>query len=246
MNKSRILGASLIASTVAMAPISSALAGGPHWSHGASHYAPTYHAGYRGPYWHGGGSWHGGGGYWHGGVWWPAAAAVAVVGTAAALVAAPFVAIGNAVASSAYVPPPAPYYTPQQYYPSQGYNAPQQQYYAPSYGNAPQYDPSVPSDYYAQPAPQQQYYNRAASTRLRSADPGLLRAAGNVQRADELSAREQYLLSSEQRRTGVLHLLLRPLSAMQFVALRALVGQKMSAWTRRRFPPPRGAEFLIG
>ena len=78
---------------------------------------------------------------------------------------------GNAVASAAYVPPPAPYYAPQQYYAPQGYNAPQQYYapqgynapqphYAPSYGSAPQYDPAVPPDYYAQRAPQQ-YYNNA-------------------------------------------------------------------------------------
>jgi hypothetical protein len=154
MTKSRVLSAGLIASALAITPMSSAVAGGPHWSHGASYHSPAYHGGYRGAYW------HGGGGYWRGGVWWPAAAAAAVIGTAAALVAAPFVAIGNAVAYSTYVPPPypAPYYAPQQYYAPQGYNAPQQ-YYAPSYGGTPQYDPSVPSDYYAQPAPQQYYSN---------------------------------------------------------------------------------------
>jgi hypothetical protein len=155
MTKSRILSVGLIASAFAIAPMSAAIAGGPHGSHGASNHAPAYHGGYRGAYG------HGGGGYWYGGIWWPAAVAAAVVGTAAALVAAPFVAIGNAVASSAYVPPPtpAPYYAPQQYYAPQGYNAPQP-YYAPSYGSAPQYDPSVPLDYYAQRAPQQ-YYNNA-------------------------------------------------------------------------------------
>ena len=154
MTKSRVLSAGLIAGALVIAPMSSALAGGPHWSHGASSHAPAYHGRYHGAYW------HGGGGYWHGGVWWPAAAAAAVIGTAAALVAAPFVAIGNAVAYSTYVPPPnpAPYYAPQQNYAPQGYNAPQQ-YYAPSYGSAPQHDPSVPPDYYAQPAPQQYYDN---------------------------------------------------------------------------------------
>ena len=157
MTISRILLPGLIAGALAIAPTSSALAGGQHWSHGHA-----YH----------GAHWHGGGGYWRGGVWWPAAAAAAVVGTAAALVAAPFVAIGNAVAYSTYVPPPnpAPYYAPQQYYAPQGYNAPQQyyapqgynapqQYYAPSYGSAPQRDPSVPPDYYPQPSPQQYYDN---------------------------------------------------------------------------------------
>jgi len=154
MTKFRVLFAGVLSAALALAPMSSALAGGPHWSHGPSYHAPAF----RGAYWHGGG----GGGYWRGGVWWPAAAAAAVVGTAVALVAAPFVAIGNAVASATYVPPPspAPYYAPQQYYYSpQGYNAPQQ-YYAPSNGSAPQYDPSVPPDYHAQPAPQQ-YYNSA-------------------------------------------------------------------------------------
>ena len=58
-----------------------------------------------------------------------------MIGTAAAVIAAPFVAFGNAVAS-------APYYPPQQYYAPQGYNQPQQnyaqqQYYAPQgYYNA--------------------------------------------------------------------------------------------------------------
>ena len=146
MTKTRVLSVGVFAGALALAPMSSALAGGAHWSHG-----PSYHGAY----------WHAGGGYWYGGVWWPVAAAAAVVGTAVALVAAPFVAIGNAVASSAYVPPPgpAPYYAPQQYYAPQGYNAPQQ-YYAPSYGSAPQYDPSVPPDYYAQRAPQR-YDNTA-------------------------------------------------------------------------------------
>src|SRR5258705_1419590 len=145
MTKSRVRLRGLIASALAIAPISSAFAGGQHWSHGRA-----YHGGY----------WHGGGGYWRGGVWWPAAAAAAVVGAAAALVAAPFVAIGNAVAYSTYIPPPnpAPNYAPQQYYAPQGYNAPQQ-YYAPSYGSAPQRDPSVPPDYYAQPSPQSYYDN---------------------------------------------------------------------------------------
>ncbi len=62
-----------------------------------------------------------GGGYWRGGVWWPFAAVGAVVGTAAAIVAAPFVAFGNAVAS-------APYYAPQPVLRSAGYRP---QYYAP-------------------------------------------------------------------------------------------------------------------
>jgi len=168
MTKFRVLFAGVLSAALALAPMSSALAGGPHWSHGPSYHAPAF----RGAYWHGGG----GGGYWRGGVWWPAAAAAAVVGTAVALVAAPFVAIGNAVASATYVPPPspAPYYAPQQFYPPQGYSAPQQyyppqgysapqQYHAPSYSSAPQYDSSVPPDYHAQPAAQQ-YYNNALPT----------------------------------------------------------------------------------
>ena len=50
----------------------------------------------------------------------------------------------------------------------QGYYAPQQ-YYAPPYGSAPQYDRSVPSDYHAQPAPQQ------ILPETRSLDPRTLR-----------------------------------------------------------------------
>ena len=79
MTKSRVLSAGLIAGALALAPMSSALAGGTHWSHGGSYHAPAYHGGYNGGY-HGGyhGAYgHGGGGYWHGGVWWPAAAAAA-------------------------------------------------------------------------------------------------------------------------------------------------------------------------
>jgi len=97
MHKPRALTIVLMASGLVLAPMSNALAGGPHWAHGSYH------------------GWHGGGGHWHGGVWWPAAAAAAVVGTAAALVAAPFVAIGNAVTYPAYAPPP-PSYGPPQYY----------------------------------------------------------------------------------------------------------------------------------
>ena len=59
MTKSRVLLHGLIASALAIAPTSSALAGGQHWSHGRA-----YHGGYHGAYW------HGGGGYWRGGVWW--------------------------------------------------------------------------------------------------------------------------------------------------------------------------------
>ena len=119
-----IASASLVAGALALVPMSSAFAGGPHWSHGPSH-GPAFHGGYHANYW------HGGGGYWHGGVWWPGAVAAAVVGTTAAIIAAPFVAFGNVAASAAYVSPAAPYYAPQQYYsPPVSYNAPPQ-YYAP-------------------------------------------------------------------------------------------------------------------
>ena len=69
----------------------------------------------------------------------------------AAVIAAPFVAFGNAVAS-------APYYPPQQYYPQQGYNQPQQ-YYAPQQNYAPQQ--YYPAQGYVQPQQNygpQQYY----------------------------------------------------------------------------------------
>ncbi len=114
--------------------------------------------------------------------------AAAVVGTTAAIIAAPFVAFGNVVASTAYVQPAAPYYAPQQYYsppvsynappqyyaPPVSYNAPQQ-YYAPpanypqQYQGAPQYENNAqPQGYYAPPANYRQgaapvaynYYNR--------------------------------------------------------------------------------------
>ena len=90
---------------------------------------PASHGGgYRGP------AWHGGGGYWRGGIWWPFAAVGAVVGTAAAIVAAPFVAFGNAVASAPYYAPQhsRSYYAPQAYVRAAADYAPQQQYYAPS------------------------------------------------------------------------------------------------------------------
>src|SRR3569833_2974014 len=87
MHKPRALTTVLIASALAVAPMSTAFAGGSHWSHGGS-----YHASH----------WHGGGGHWRGGIWWPAAAAAAVVGTAAALVAAPFVAFGFVVSFSVF------------------------------------------------------------------------------------------------------------------------------------------------
>jgi hypothetical protein len=166
MSKSRVVTAGLVASALLIAPVSSAFADGPHRSKGASQHGSAYHGGSRGPAWHGGSyrgpAWHGGGGYWRGGIWWPFAAVGAVVGTAAAIVAAPFVAFGNAVAS-------APYYAPQQqYYPPQGHNAPppnyapQQQYYAPQGYNAqPSYgDATPPPDYSARQAPPQ-YYNNA-------------------------------------------------------------------------------------
>ena len=207
MTKSRALTAVFFASALIIAPMSTALAGGQHWSHGPAYRG--YHGGGHGSYW------HGGGGYWRGGVWWPAAAAAAVVGTAAALVAAPFVAIGNAVASTAYVAPPAPYYppqqyyapqrytAPQQYYPPQGYAAPQQyyppqgysapqQYYAPQSaqlyyaapsGSAPQSAAGVPPDYYAQRAPQQYYAPQRSSAPQqywRSADCATALRASNV------------------------------------------------------------------
>ena len=154
MTSSRIVSAGLIASVLFAAPVSSAFADGPQRSHGATYHAQAYHGGgYHGSYW------HGGGGYWRGGIWWPVAAVGAVVGTAAALVAAPFVAFGNAVAS-------APYYAPQQYYAPQpqqnyapqGYNAPPpnyapQQNYAPQGYNVPTYYPPVATTYYRQRAP---------------------------------------------------------------------------------------------
>ena len=161
MSKSRVVAAGLVASALLIAPVSSAFADGPHGSKGASHHGSSYHGGgYRGPVWHGAGYRapyaYGGGGYWRGGVWWPFAAVGAVVGTAAAIVAAPFVAFGNAVASAPYYAPQQPDYAPQgyvapqqQYYaPQQQYYAPQQQYYAPQGYNAP------PPNY----APQQTYY----------------------------------------------------------------------------------------
>src|SRR5206468_268603 len=101
MTKHRVLSRAFMVGAIALVPVSSALAGGGHWSHGPSYRAPAWHGGYHGaPYAHGG--------YWRGGIWWPAAAAAAVVGTAAALVAAPFIAFGNAVAGAAYVPPQDP------------------------------------------------------------------------------------------------------------------------------------------
>ena len=149
MKKIRVVSVGFIAGALALAPMSSALAGGAHWSHGSSHHGGYHGGGYHVAYG------HAGSGYWYGGVWWPVAAAAAVVGTAAALVAAPFVAIGNAVAYSTYVPPsaPAPYYAPQQqYYAPQGY-APQG--YAPQGYSAPQHESSAAPDHYAQRAPQQ-------------------------------------------------------------------------------------------
>ncbi len=178
MKKIRVVSVGFVAGALALAPMSSALAGGAHWSHGSSHHGGYHGGGYHVAYG------HAGGGYWYGGVWWPVAAAAAVVGTAAALVAAPFVAIGNAVAYSTYVPPsaPAPYYAPQQqYYAPQGYApqgyapqgyapqgyAPQgyaPQGYAPQDApqgySAPQHESSVAPDHYAQRAPQQ-YSNNA-------------------------------------------------------------------------------------
>jgi len=189
MTPSRVVTAGLVASALLLAPVSSALADGPRGK-SASRHGSSYHGGgYRGPVWHGAGHRapyaYGGGGYWRGGVWWPFAAVGAVVGTAAAIVAAPFVAFGNAVASApyyapqqqyyapqGYVVPQQPYYAPQQqYYAPQGYNAPrpayapQQTYYAPQGYNAqPAYgDATPPPDYSAQRTPPQ-YYNSARTT----------------------------------------------------------------------------------
>ena len=167
MTKSRVVSAGLIASVLLIAPVSSAFADGPRWSKGASHQGSAYHGGgYRGPVWHGGGYGapyaHGGGGYWRGGVWWPFAAVGAVVGTAAALVAAPFVAFGNAVANAPYYAPQQPYYAPQGYVAPQPMYAPPQQYYAPQGYNAqPSYGDATPLPAYsAQQAPPR-YYNNA-------------------------------------------------------------------------------------
>ena len=155
MTKSRVVTAGIVASVLLVAPVPSAFADGPRWSKGASQHGSAYHGGgYRGPAWHGGGSyrgpaWNGGGGYWRGGIWWPFAAVGAVVGTAAAIVAAPFVAFGNAVANAPYYAPQPQYYAPQQqYYAPQGYNA------QPSYGDA-----TPPPDYSSQQAPPQYYNN---------------------------------------------------------------------------------------
>jgi hypothetical protein len=188
MTKSRVLTAGLVASALLLVPVSSALADGPRGSKGASHHGSSYHGGgYRGPVWHGAGYRapyaYGGGGYWRGGVWWPFAAVGAVVGTAAAIVAAPFVAFGNAVASAPYYAPQQQYYAPQSYVvPQQQYYAPQQQYYAPQgydaprptyapqqtysapqgYNTQPSYgDATPPPDYSTQAAPPQYYNNNA-------------------------------------------------------------------------------------
>ncbi len=172
MTPSRIATAGLVASALLVAPVSSAFADGPHWSKSSSHHGSASHGGgYHGPVWHGGSdrgpAWHGGGGYWRGGVWWPFAAVGALVGTAAAIVAAPFVAFGNAVANTPYYAPPQPYYPAQGYSVAPPNYAPQQQYYvpqgysAPPPNYAPQQQYYVPQGYSAPPpnyAPQQQYY----------------------------------------------------------------------------------------
>jgi hypothetical protein len=151
MTQSRILSVGLLASALAIAPMSSALAGGPHWSHGAPYHAPAYHAGYRGGYYG-----HGGSGYWHGSVWWPAAAAVAVMEP-------PLRWSRRPSSRSATRWPAPPTFRRRRYYGQQdttlrsssnttpaGYSAPQQQCYAPQGYNAPRYNPAVPPDCYAQ------------------------------------------------------------------------------------------------
>ena len=164
MTNSRVVTAGLLASALLVAPVPSAFADGPRWSKSSAHTASAYHGGSRGPVWHGGSyrgpAWHGGG-YWRGGVWWPFAAVGAVVGTAAAIVAAPFVAFGNAVASAPYYAPQPQYYAPQGYVAPQPMYAPQQQYYAPQqqyYPPQPQYSPqgynAPPPNY----TPRQAYY----------------------------------------------------------------------------------------
>ena len=63
MTTYRVVTAGLVASALLVAPVQSALAGNPRWSHGATYHAPAYHGGgARGAYW------HGGGGYWRGGI----------------------------------------------------------------------------------------------------------------------------------------------------------------------------------
>ena len=51
MTKSRALTAVFLASALIIVPISTALAGGPHWSHGPAYRG--YHGGGHGSYWHG-------------------------------------------------------------------------------------------------------------------------------------------------------------------------------------------------
>ena len=138
MNKFKALvSGTFLAIALALAPVSSAFAGGP------------YNGGH-------GNDWHGGYRYYGWGAWPLVALTAAVVGTAAAIITAPIAVIANA-ANAPYYYGPAPTYVPPA-----SYNAPS--YYAPPQGPAYQgqagpayYGQSVPPDYYAQQAPG--YYN---------------------------------------------------------------------------------------
>ena len=113
--------------SLALAPLASAHA---DWSH------------------HGGGWGHG---YYGGhGYVWPAAVAGAVVGTAAAIITAPFALLNAAVNAPYYAPPPSyPAYNPPTYYaPPSGYNAPSGYYNVP-----PDYTYPTGGAYYAPQAP---------------------------------------------------------------------------------------------
>src|SRR5438552_17062418 len=106
MGKSKFVAlGSLVGVALALAPLSSAFADNRfhgHWGHGGQ---------WGGGHGNGGYSVHGGHGYGgHGcyGCWWPLGLAAAVVGTAAAVVTAPFVALASAAnAPYYYAPPPA-------------------------------------------------------------------------------------------------------------------------------------------
>ncbi len=153
MTKSRtLITGSVVAIALALAPISSAFAGGSN-------------NGWHGNNWHGNG-WHGGGWGWG----WPVVAlTAAVVGTAAALITAPFAAAASIANQPAY------YYGPAPVAPPVSYNAPS--YYAPPQAPAYQgpsgpanYGQAVPPDYYAQQAPTNYngqpgpvYYNQPAA-----------------------------------------------------------------------------------
>ena len=185
MSRSRVLSASLIASALVLAPMSSALAGGGPWSHGR---APAYHGGYHGAHW------HGGGGYWRGGIWWPAAAAAAVVGTAAALVRRLSWRSATRLPTRRTSRRRAPRLTTRRRSTTrQGIQraaavlrAVLRQRAAVRFLGAGGLLPAA-------------CVCRAAA--------GLLRTPDDVRRADLLSAAEQHLLSSARRGTGVLHLL---------------------------------------